>query len=255
MNLQARDDDSVEGGNPMEGEARAVTPTPLPVLRGDSGDGPARLYLVRHGTTTMNRENRYRGRRDVALDAQGYQDAVDAARFLSDRALTAVYAGPLRRTIFTAQIIADEARVPDVRIMHGLINLDYGIWEGMTAEEAEAHDPVAFASYREDPLRCVCPDGERLNQGQDRMLDALLLIGGRHRGESVAVVSHAVMIRLVLARLLDLPGEKWRVPLGRGSITEFEVGEDGIRAGARLLGGSEDDPLRPSIHRRAASRE
>ena len=42
-----------------------------------------RLYLVRHGTTTMNVENRYRGRRDIPLDAQGYQDAVDAAKLLS----------------------------------------------------------------------------------------------------------------------------------------------------------------------------
>src|SRR6202163_3758521 len=96
----------------------------LPRVHTESG--PCLLYLVRHGTTTMNIENRYRGRRDVALDAQGYQDAVDAARFLSNRGITAVYAGPLRRTIATAQIIADEARIPDVRVMHGLTNLDYG---------------------------------------------------------------------------------------------------------------------------------
>ena len=61
--------------------------------------GPCRLYLVRHGTTTLNVENRYRGRRDVPLDAQGYQDAVDAARRLSNVGLNAVYTGPLRRTI------------------------------------------------------------------------------------------------------------------------------------------------------------
>src|ERR1700749_4606912 len=95
-----------------------------------------RLYLVRHGTTTLNVENRYRGRRDIPLDAQGYQDAVDAARHLSGMGLAAVYTGPLRRTIATAQIIADEARVPDIRILHGLNNVDYGAWEGMTAEEA-----------------------------------------------------------------------------------------------------------------------
>ena len=62
------------------------------------------LYLVRHGTTTMNVENRYRGRRDGPLDAQGYQDAVDAARFLSVENLAAVYAGPLRRTVATAPL-------------------------------------------------------------------------------------------------------------------------------------------------------
>jgi len=66
--------------------------------------GVCRLYLVRHGTTTMNVENRYRGRRDIPLDAQGYQDAVDAARRLSTADVAAVYTGPLRRTIATAQI-------------------------------------------------------------------------------------------------------------------------------------------------------
>jgi broad specificity phosphatase PhoE len=211
------------------------------------------MHVVRHGTTTMNIENRYRGRRDVALDAQGYQDAVDAARFLSSRAITAVYAGPLRRTIATAQIIADEARIPDVRVMHGLINLDYGDWEGMTAQEAEEHDPTSFQSYRQTPMSCVCPNGERLNQAQARMLDALLLIGGRHQGESVAVITHAVMIRLVLASLEDLPGERWRVPLGRGSITELTVDDGRLAVGERLVEGSKDEPTPPAESTHAVS--
>ncbi len=185
--------------------------------------GTCRVYLIRHGTTTMNRENRYRGRRDVPLDAQGYQDAVDAARFLSQRGLSAVYTGPLRRTIATAQIVADEAGVPDIRILHGLTNLDYGAWEGMTADEARTYDPDSFFQYREDPLQCVCPNGERLSQARERFLESLQLMGGRHGGEAVAAVTHAVMIRLMLTSVRDLPGERWRVPLGRGSITEVEL--------------------------------
>src|SRR6266566_4329245 len=121
--------------------------------------GACRLYLIRHGTTTMNVENRYRGRRDIPLDAQGYQDAVDAARQLSGVGLSAVYTGPLRRTIATAQIIADEARVPDLRILHGLTNVDYGAWEGMSAEEAAMYDPEAFSLYRTSPSRAACPLG------------------------------------------------------------------------------------------------
>src|SRR6266566_1155419 len=153
-----------------------------------------RLYLVRHGTTTVNVENRYRGRRDIPLDAQGYQDAVDAARELSQVDLAAVYTGPLRRTIATAQIIADEARVPDLRILHGLTNVDYGAWEGMTAEEAAMYDPEAFALYRTSPGRAACPLGERLSDAQHRMIGALQLIASRHAGEAVAAVTHAVMI-------------------------------------------------------------
>jgi broad specificity phosphatase PhoE len=196
----------------------------------ESSAGPCRLFIVRHGTTTMNIQNRYRGRRDIPLDAQGYQDAVDAARRLSTAGLTAVYTGPLRRTIATAQIIADEARVPDIRILHGLVNLDYGDWEGQTVEEAEVYDPAAFELYRTDPERAMCPSGERLRDATDRMIGAMELIGERHQGEAVAAVSHAVMIRLAVARLNSVTGESWRAPVGRGSVTGFEIDSDGTIA-------------------------
>jgi broad specificity phosphatase PhoE len=187
------------------------------------------LYLVRHGTTTLNVENRYRGRRDVPLDAQGWADAVEAARQLSTMSLTAVYSGPLRRTINTAQVIADECRIPDVRILHGLVNLDYGEWEGLTAEEAAMFDPAGFERYKSDPRHAACPNGERLAAAEERMLEAIHLIGERHVGEAVAAITHAVMIRLALVRLLDLSGSKWRVPVGRGSLTTVEVENGDIR--------------------------
>ena len=184
-----------------------------------------RLYLVRHGTTVMNVQNRYRGRRDIPLDAQGYQDAVDAARRLSAVGLAAVYTGPLRRTIATAQIIADAAGVPDLRILHGLNNLDYGAWEGMTADEAASYEPEAHAVYRTSPMEAVCPHGERLIDAQRRMIAALQLIGSRHPGEAVVAVTHAVMIRLTLVALNDVDGESWRRPIGRGSVTEFRASD------------------------------
>ena len=198
-----------------------------------------RLYLVRHGTTTLNVENRYRGRRDIPLDAQGYQDAVDAARHLSGTGLSAVYTGPLRRTIATAQIIADEARVPDLRILHGLTNVDYGAWEGMTAEEAAMYDPEAFALYRTSPGRAACPLGERLSDAQRRMIAALQLIGSRHPGETVAAVTHAVMIRLTMVHLSGIDDESWRLPVGRGSLTEFHIHDGTIRLTVMPAGGTD----------------
>ena len=201
-----------------------------------------RIYLVRHGTTTLNVENRYRGRRDIPLDAQGYQDAVDAARRLSGVGLAAVYTGPLRRTIATAQIIADEARVPDIRILHGLNNVDYGAWEGMTAEEAAMFDPEGFALYRASPSQAACPLGERLSDAQQRMIDALQLIGSRHAGEAVAAVTHAVMIRLTLVALGGVDGENWRIPVGRGSVTAFDVRNGAMGLAAPPAGGAADKP-------------
>ena len=178
---------------------------------------------MRHGTTLLNVQNRYRGRRDIPLDAQGYQDAVDAARRLSSVGLSAVYTGPLRRAIATAQIIADASGVPDLRILHGLNNLDYGAWEGMTADEAAEYDPQAHEVYNTSPTDAACPQGERLLDAQRRMIAALQLIGSRHPGETVAAVTHAVMIRLTLVALNEVQGERWRRPIGRGSVTEFHV--------------------------------
>ena len=217
-------------------------------LRAETPDGACRLYLVRHGTTTLNVENRYRGRRDIPLDAQGYQDAVDAARRLSAVGLTAVYTGPLRRTIATAQIIADEARVPDLRILHGLNNVDYGAWEGMTADEAAMFDPEAFELYRASPSRAVCPVGERLSEAQQRMLAALALIGSRHAGEPVAAVTHAVMIRLAMAKLMRIDDESWRLPVGRGSLTEVRIEQGEFRFSGLPQGGQADVAPAGSSH-------
>jgi broad specificity phosphatase PhoE len=205
---------------------------PTPRRSDEASTGVCRLFVVRHGTTTMNVENRYRGRCDVPLDAQGYQDAVDAARQLSGAGLAAVYCGPLRRTIATAQIIADEARVPDLRILHGLNNVDYGAWEAMTASEAAMYDPDAFELYRTSPSRAACPMGERLSDAQERMVQALALIGSRHAGETVVAVTHAVMIRLAVARLTGADGEGWRIPVGRGSLTSFSVADGRISLAA-----------------------
>jgi broad specificity phosphatase PhoE len=198
--------------------------------------GACVLYLVRHGTTTLNVQNRYRGRRDVPLDAQGYQDAVDAARMLSSVGVSAVYSGPLRRTLATAQIIADECRVPDIRILHGLNNVDYGAWEGQTAGEAAVYDPVQFELYRSSPETAVCPGGERLADAQRRVREAMDLIGRRHRGEVVVGVTHAVMIRLACHALGETRGEDWRIPVGRGSATRFEIVDGDVALTERPAG-------------------
>jgi broad specificity phosphatase PhoE len=202
---------------------------------GQSGAQVCRLYLVRHGTTTPttpNTQNRYRGRKDVPLDAQGYQDAAEAARSLSHAGLSAVYTSPLRRAVDTAQIIADEAWVPDLRILSGLNNLDYGAWEGMTPQEAGVIDPEEYARYTTTPSAAACPAGERLSDAQERMFLALALIGSRHPGEAVVAVTHAAMIRLVLVSLGSLPEADWRLGAGPGPVTELVVSDGEMHAAA-----------------------
>jgi broad specificity phosphatase PhoE len=110
----------------------------------------------------------------------------------------------------------------------------------MTSEEAAMFDPEAFSLYKSSPRQAVCPLGERLSDAQQRMVDALQLVGSRHPGEVIAAVTHAVMIRLALVALGCVDDENWRVSVGRGSVTAFDVQDGAIRLACMPDGGEPD---------------
>jgi broad specificity phosphatase PhoE len=176
----------------------------------------------------MNLENRYRGRRDVPLDNQGWADARAAGERLAGAELVAVYSGPLRRTLDTAYVIAKRAGGIPVYPLPGLVNLDYGAWEGLTSQEAVDRDPRAFRLYCEAPEMAVCPGGEGLLDASDRVLIALEAIARQHPGQSVAAVTHAALVRLAIARITGRLGPEWRLPLPIGCITVVESTEGGL---------------------------
>jgi broad specificity phosphatase PhoE len=188
----------------------------------DRSEDACRIYVVRHGTTRMNVENRYRGRREVPLDEQGWQDARRAAEMLGFAGLTAIYSGPLLRTLDTARVISEGTGGAPVYPVPGLINLDYGEWEGLTSQESRDLHPPAYRRYIETPELAVCPGGEALADAAARMVAALESIGQRHPGQSVVAVSHAVMVRLAVARVTGRFGPQWRFPLPTGSATVFD---------------------------------
>jgi alpha-ribazole phosphatase/probable phosphoglycerate mutase len=183
-----------------------------------------RIHLVRHGTTLLNRANRYRGRRDVPLDAGGWQDAWAAASELQDVGLAnTIYSSPCRRARDTARVIADAAGLTTVTDMPGFLNLDYGLWEGLTSDEAKAQDELAYAKYQSYAPDAVCPSGESLARAAERVLLGLRTIALLHPGETIGAVSHAAMLRLVIANVTDHPRENWRHELPNGSVCVFDV--------------------------------
>jgi broad specificity phosphatase PhoE len=188
-----------------------------------------RIHLVRHGTTLLNRANRYRGRRDVPLDAGGWQDAWSAASELQDIGLSAIYSSPCRRARDTARVVADATGLQTVTDMPGLLNLDYGLWEGLTSEEAAAQDPLAYRKYETYAADAICPGGESLERAAERILLGLRLIALLHPGEVVGAVSHAAMLRLLIANVTDARREDWRHDLPNGSVCVFDVDGSDIK--------------------------
>lgn len=211
-------------------------------------DGYCRLYLVRHGQTVMNREVRFRGRLDVPLNEVGREEAWQAARGLQPVGLRAVYSSPLGRAMEVAEAIADVSATGPVQLVDDLINLDYGDWEGLTKEQSAALHAEEFDRYLRDPERAVCPNGEAVAAAADRAEAALLAIGRRHAcGESVAAVTHGVMVRLAVLRVAGPSADDWQFAMPTGSAVVFDVHDDKVSL-ARPLDRSEPDPRKSGAY-------
>jgi broad specificity phosphatase PhoE len=182
-----------------------------------------RIHLVRHGRTVMNAQVRFRGRRDVALDEVGRAEALEAAKALSSQPISEVYSSPLQRARDVGMAIAAARGVTEVRDHPGLINVDYGEWEGLTKEECTERDPELFRAYAEDPDGAYCPGGESLGDAADRMIAALIDIGRANGGKEVAAVTHGAMVRLAVLRVMGPSIGDWQFKLPTGSATVFDV--------------------------------
>jgi broad specificity phosphatase PhoE len=134
----------------------------------------------------------------------------------------------------------------------GLVNLDYGSWEGLTKEECAARDPEEFRRYAEDPLKAVCPDGEALANGADRVVSALLEIGRRHAGEEVAAVTHGAMVRLAVLQVDGVAPGDWQFKLPTGSATVFEVAGDRLSI-VQVADRTTPDPYKASARQTASA--
>jgi broad specificity phosphatase PhoE len=168
-----------------------------------------RLFLVRHGATTLSAEDRFAGSTDVDLSDEGRHQAERLGHRLSDDHVTAVYCSPLRRTRDTAGYIAAPHRlslIPDA----GLREIDHGRWEGLTRAEVEAQFGDEYSRWESDPFTFAPAGGESGLDVLARALPVVRRIVERHPGENVVVVSHKATIRLVISSLLGFDARGYR---------------------------------------------
>jgi ribonuclease H / adenosylcobalamin/alpha-ribazole phosphatase len=181
------------------------------------------IFVVRHGRTALNAQGKFRGHLDPPLDDEGLRQAQAAARRLQVSPPIHVSSSPLRRAWETAEAIARLSGAP-VSEDEDLIDLDYGAWAGLSADEVALRDPEMFALYRQDPEHAVPPGGEPLSAVGDRVLKALQRLAETFVGQTVAAVSHEIPIRLAVGRVADLRGsDVWDLLLPTASMVRFTV--------------------------------
>ncbi len=150
-----------------------------------------RLLLARHGETEWNRVGRWQGHADPPLNRTGRQQAAELAERLSGDGITAVYASDLARASETARAVAARLGL-DVVEDPALREIDVGSWSGLTRAEVSERFPEGFARWLEGEIG---HDGETREQLAERVVAATAEIAGRHRGETVLLVTHGGVIR------------------------------------------------------------
>ncbi|GLZ35863.1 putative phosphoglycerate mutase [Lentzea sp. NBRC 105346] len=214
----------------MDGEAE---PGESPGWTGATGD-PTRFYLLRHGQTQLSVERRYSGRGDHPLTEAGQQMAEQAAARLSKvDDIAAVVTSPLARATQTAQAVAN-ATGAELVTHQGLIETDFGAWEGLTFAEASERDPEIHRRWLYD-TSVAPPDGESFDVVHRRVRKARDEIIARFGGGTIVVVSHVTPIKTLLRMALDVgPSLLFRLHLDLASLSVAEFYPDG-HASVRLV--------------------
>lgn len=161
------------------------------------------ILLTRHGQTAWNREERFRGQIDLPLNATGERQAVALAERLAAFPVAAIYSGPLQRAARTGQICAERLGL-QAQVLPGLLDLHLGEWQGLSPDEAAARDPELYGQWLNTPAVVRFPGGESLEIVQQRAIAALETVVARHHGETVVLVAHLGVNRVLLCAVLGL---------------------------------------------------
>jgi probable phosphoglycerate mutase len=191
------------------------------------------IILVRHGHVEGISPERFRGRADLALTPEGLLQAEATARRIeASWPPAALYASPLNRCRTTAEAIGRPFGMTPT-LVPGLMDIDYGEWQGLTPDEVRRKWPETLDTWYRAPHWAAIPGGESLQDVLARAVAALRDVIGRHPTDTVAVVGHDSVNRVILLHALDLPLSRYRrlgqEPCAINEI-DFSDGEFTIRS-------------------------
>ncbi|MGI8480153.1 MAG: histidine phosphatase family protein [Gaiellaceae bacterium] len=165
------------------------------------------IVLVRHGETDWNRDRRFQGHADIALNETGRAQVRALATELSGEALSIAYTSPLRRAAESAEILAAALGL-EVRPCDALKEIHVGSWAGLTVSEVEGRFPDGHRRWIES--QAGWEDGETYEELGKRVIMGLRRLGEAHPDEKVLAVTHGGPIRSVRAAIRGLPFEASR---------------------------------------------
>jgi broad specificity phosphatase PhoE len=185
-----------------------------------------RLLAIRHGATAYSQERRYAGSHDIPLSPEGRRQCSALAQALGPLHAAAIYASPLVRARESAAPIAAHQGI-EVTLESDFREMCFGDWEGLTRDEVERRFPEDYTVWLTAPERFARPGSEPLSAVAERVTRAVAELRATHVGETVILVSHGVVTRLIVLAALGLGPERlWSVDASPAGISEIEYRDD-----------------------------
>ena len=195
------------------------------------------LYIVRHGETEWNIENKLQGWMDSALTNKGIEHSLRLQKRLEPVNFTIIYSSPSGRAVHTANLIKGLQNIEIIPVEH-LKEIHLGSWEGKTHDEVKLLEPEHYENFWNAPHLYVADTGETFEQLHQRVKNFLSSLVAKHTNGNILIVTHTVFIKMLLAYVKQLPiSELWGPPYIKDtslSIIEIENGRGIIRLEADI---------------------
>jgi alpha-ribazole phosphatase len=163
-----------------------------------------RFWLIRHGEPAEASRQRCYGSLDIGLSETGRAQMQHAAEYLRTESIAAIYSSPRSRALESARVLAGGRSRP-IEIVEDLREIDFGDFEGLTYDEIAARYPDLYRLWMEKPTEIQFPNGESFAEMRVRVLKAFDTIQREREGQTVAIVSHGGVNRILLAWALQMP--------------------------------------------------
>lgn len=182
------------------------------------------IVLVRHAVNDFVKTGRLAGwTPGVHLNDEGIIQAEALGSRLADAPIQQLYASPLERTMETAEAIQRHHPTLTIQQTPELGEVRYGDWEGKSIASLQARK--MWHVIQEYPSRAYFPNGETMRGAQERAVNAVEALVEKHPREMVVIVSHADLIKMLLAHFLGMHLDAFqRIVVSPASISTLMLG-------------------------------
>lgn len=162
------------------------------------------IFLIRHGQTGGNVKGAWLGSKSADnLNDCGKKQARYTGEYLKEQNVNAnkIYSSPTPRALQHSEILQRDLRLPIEKI-HSLSEINLGILEDRTREQGLQLLPQEIVKWHENLKKFEPPLGESAIEAGERFYETVKLIAEHCNKPEIIIVSHGVVIKLMLARIL-----------------------------------------------------